>query len=52
VVGGDPDVGDALLEHAADRSDHAANRGDLTSLGVLGGRQRVEVAEELVGAVD
>ena len=52
VVGGDADVGRALLEELQDREDDAPGRADVDPVGrsVLGHRE--VVAEQLVGAVD
>ena len=52
VVGGDADVGRALLEHPQHRAEHATDRRDLHAVGVEVRRHAEVVAEELVGAVD
>jgi hypothetical protein len=52
VVGGHRQVGGAVSEQVEHRAEDALERSDLQAVGVLLGRHRVEVPEELVGAVD
>ena len=52
VVGGDAEVGGAFFDHLEHGGEDASDGGDLHALLVLHGRKGVEVAEELVGAVD
>jgi hypothetical protein len=42
----------AAVDHAEDGTDDAADRGDLPSVRVTGGRERIEVTEQFVGPVD
>ena len=52
MIGGDPDVSRALLDHGQDGPDHTAHRADLAPRGVDRGGHGVEVAEQFVGTVD
>ena len=52
MIGCDAHVRRALGDHVENRRDDASHRRHLHALRVFGGRQRVVVAEELVGAVD
>jgi hypothetical protein len=52
VIGRDGDVRGAALHHAQNREENTSDRGDLPSIGIAGGRQRVVVPEQLVCAVD
>ena len=52
AVGGDAEVRDAAARHAANRRDHSADGSDFAPLLVFFGRQRVEMPEQLVRAVD
>ena len=52
VIGGDPDVGDALGEERRHRPEHAPRRSHLGPVVGSRGRPAEELAEELVGAVD
>jgi len=45
-------MGRAPGDHAEHGGDHAADGGDFAALGVLRRRQRIVMAEQLVGAVD
>ena len=52
VIGRDADVRRAAVDHAEDGGDHAADGGHFPAVGVARRRERVVVAEQLVGAVD
>jgi hypothetical protein len=52
VIGGHAHVRGAAIDHAEHGPDHAAHGADLTAVLVKSRRHRVEVPEELVGAVD
>ena len=52
VIGGNADVGRAAIDHAEHRADHATRRAHFPALLVTRGGHGVEVAEQLVGAVD
>src|SRR2546429_2894762 len=51
VVGGHTDVRRASLEHPEHRAEHADDRGDFVAISVELFRHRVEMPEQLVGAV-
>ena len=52
VIGRHADMGRAAVDHAEHRAHHAARRAHFPPLLVTRGGHGVEVAEELVGAVD
>ena len=53
VVGRDPDMGRAVLQHREHRLDDAAGRADLDAVAVqMSGPRRVVLPEDLVGPVD
>ena len=52
VIGRDGDVRGAAANHAQDRREHAAHRGDFATVPIPRGRQGVVVPEQLVCAVD
>jgi hypothetical protein len=52
MVGGDPDVRRAAVDHAEHRPDHASDGANFAAAGIARRRQGVVVAEQLVGAVD
>src|SRR5689334_4744026 len=52
VIGGDAEVASPALEHAEHRSQDADDRGDFLAVTALLVRHRVEMPEQLVGAVE
>ena len=52
VIGRNGDVRGAAFDHAQNRCEHASDRGDLLTIPIPRGRQRVVVPEQLVCAVD
>ena len=52
VIGRHPDVGRAAVDQPQDRGDHAAHGADFPPVRVARRRDRVEMAEQLVGPVD
>jgi hypothetical protein len=52
VIGRNRDVRGTVFDHSQNRGKDASDRGDLSSVRILRGRQRVVVPEQLVGTVD
>src|SRR5687768_7931717 len=52
VIGGDADVGPALLDQLEHRVQDAVDRAEWTVLALVEAAQAVEVAEQLVSAID
>ena len=52
MIGRNPDVGCASLDHTEHGGEDAANRSDFPTILVAGGGQRIVVPEQFVGAVD
>jgi protein tyrosine/serine phosphatase len=52
VVRRDRDVGGAALDHAQNGREYTSNGGNLVTIPIACGWQRVEVAEQLVCAID
>ena len=51
VVGGNTQMVNALLEHRQDRPNHATDGADLVAVGGRHRGDRIEMTEQLVGAV-
>ena len=52
MVGRDADMGDAAVDHAENRREHAPDAGDFPAIGIACGRKGVVMPEQLVRAVD
>ena len=52
MVGGDADVGGAVVHELQDRAQDTAHSGNLFAVGIAMGRSAEEMPKQLVGAVD